>query len=125
MLISLFQVQPVSDQVVSFLWMGQTWSFRSALDAADIRGARKRARLRQRTWEVQSCLVHCLNSTPRTVSNSDINLSQTKAPGILKETTSCLKSCPARVFRNPHENIANDSCLNTGLGTTLSQTGLL
>ena len=33
------QVQPVSDQVVSFLWMGQTWSFRSALDAADIRGA--------------------------------------------------------------------------------------
>ena len=60
------EVQPVSDQVVSFLWAGQepvermreracapegakkrarawktnqTWSFRSALDAADIRGA--------------------------------------------------------------------------------------
>ena len=33
------QVQPISGDVVSFLWMGQTWSFRSALDAADIRGA--------------------------------------------------------------------------------------
>ena len=33
------QVQPVSGDVVGFLWMGQTWSFRSALDAADIRGA--------------------------------------------------------------------------------------
>ena len=55
------EVQPVSADVVSFLWMGQTWSlffdgsiplsyahasteekqrsFRAALDAADIRGA--------------------------------------------------------------------------------------
>ena len=32
-------MQPVSDQLCSFLWAGQTWSFRSALDAADIRGA--------------------------------------------------------------------------------------
>ena len=33
------QIQPVSDEVVAFLWAGQTWSFRSALDAAEIRGA--------------------------------------------------------------------------------------
>ena len=33
------QIQPVSDEVVAFLWCGQTWSFRAALDAAEIRGA--------------------------------------------------------------------------------------
>ena len=33
------QIQPVSDEVVAFLWAGQTWSFRAALDAAEIRGA--------------------------------------------------------------------------------------
>ena len=33
------QIQPVSDEVAAFLWCGQTWSFRAALDAAEIRGA--------------------------------------------------------------------------------------
>ena len=33
------QIQPVSEEVVAILWAGQTWSFRAALDAAEIRGA--------------------------------------------------------------------------------------
>ena len=33
------QIQPVSEEVAAILWAGQTWSFRAALDAAEIRGA--------------------------------------------------------------------------------------
>ena len=32
------QIQPVSEEVAAILWAGQTWSFRAALDAAEIRG---------------------------------------------------------------------------------------